>query len=62
MEFTVDREVCAVPAKMLVTKDVEECQVNWTNGQTYDASVLACGRSFKCLFYTSAYVHLLKLL
>ena len=62
MEFTVDREVCAVPAKMLVTKDVEEggeCQVNWTNGQTYDA---ACGSKFKCLFYTSAYVHLLNLL
>ena len=40
--------MCAVPPKMLVTKEVEdggECQVIWTNGQMYDATVLACGKS-----------------
>ena len=48
MEFLVDKEVCAVPLKFLVSGAAvvgEECQVKWTNGETYTARVLASGES-----------------
>ena len=57
VQFVVDEEVCAVPAKMVVDEDVgavgEECQINWTNGQTYAAKVLAFGKLYR-LYVTSS--------
>ena len=47
VQFDVDKEVCAVPAKMLEDTSVGAqavCRVKWTTGQTYDAKVLASGK------------------
>ena len=48
VQFEVDKEVCAVPVERLTGSGAvcvgEQCEVKWTNGETYTAKVLAQGR------------------
>ena len=47
VRFTTDEAVSCVPAKFLVTPPTEDnnnCEVKWSDGEIYDATVLASGR------------------